>query len=56
MLMPGQAQTVIKTAKGASKSGRRSLFHELVSGVEAMREHREGRLTLRPHEVAQIEA
>jgi putative transcriptional regulator len=49
--MPGRAQTD-KTAKGATKSGRRSLCHELVSGVEAMREHREGRLTLRTHEIA----
>jgi hypothetical protein len=37
-------------------SSKRSLFHELVSGVEAMREHREGRLTLRTHELAPSEA
>ncbi len=36
------------------KSKKRSLFRELMSGVEAMREHREGRLTLRTHEVAPI--
>src|SRR4051794_30682199 len=52
--MPGRAQTV-KTAKGAAKNGkRRSLFSELTSGIEAMREHREGRLTLRTHEVVPI--
>ena len=51
--MPGRAQKG-KTAKGAAKSGKRSLFQELVSGVEAMREHREGRLTLRTHEIAPI--
>jgi hypothetical protein len=51
--MPGRAQKG-KAAKGAAKSGKRSLFHELVSGVEAMREHREGRLTLRTHKFAPI--
>jgi putative transcriptional regulator len=51
--MAGRTKTV-KTAKGAAKSGRRSLFHELAAGVEAMREHREGRLTLRTHEIAPI--
>jgi putative transcriptional regulator len=30
---------------------KRNLFHELMSGVQAMRAHREGRLTLRTHEV-----
>lgn len=30
---------------------RRSLFRELMSGVRAMREHREGRLTLRTHRI-----
>jgi putative transcriptional regulator len=34
--------------------GKRSLFIELMSGVEAMRNHREGRLTLRTHEIAPI--
>lgn len=32
-----------KTKKPA---GKRSLFRELMAGVDAMREHREGRLTL----------
>ncbi|MGH7490210.1 MAG: helix-turn-helix domain-containing protein [bacterium] len=36
------------------RGGLRSLFQELMSGVEAMREHCEGRLTLRTHEVAPI--
>jgi len=43
-----------KSTAGIPKSGKRSLFHELMSGVEAMREHREGRLTLRTHEVAPL--
>jgi putative transcriptional regulator len=33
---------------------RRSLFRELMSGVGAMRGHREGRLTLRTHRVDPI--
>jgi putative transcriptional regulator len=33
---------------------KRSLFRELMSGVEAMRDHREGRLTLKTREVAPI--
>ena len=33
---------------------KRSLFRELMSGVRAMRELREGRLTLRTHEVEPI--
>jgi putative transcriptional regulator len=43
--------------KGGTKtaeSGKRSLFRELMSGVEALREHREKRLTLRAHEVFPI--
>jgi putative transcriptional regulator len=36
------------------KSEKRNLFRELMSGVETMREHREGRLTLRTHVVAPI--
>ncbi len=40
-----------KTKKPAAK---RSLFHELMAGVDAMREHREGRLTLRTHRVEPI--
>jgi putative transcriptional regulator len=36
------------------RSSRRSLFREIMSGVDAMREHREGRLTLRSHRVEPI--
>lgn len=36
------------------RRNRRSLFQELTSGVKAMREHREGRLTLRTSEVEPI--
>jgi putative transcriptional regulator len=38
----------------AKRASRRSLFRELMSGVRAMREHREGRLTLRTHRVEPI--
>lgn len=37
-----------------SKLGKRSLFRELTSGVQAMRDEREGRLTLRTHDVEPI--
>jgi len=40
-----------KTNKAAIK---RSLFRELMAGVDAMRDHREGRLTLRTHHVEPI--
>lgn len=40
-----------KTKKAATK---RSLFREVMAGVEAMRGHREGRLTLRTHRVEPI--
>jgi putative transcriptional regulator len=40
-----------KTKKPAAK---RSLFRELMAGVDAMREHRGGRLTLRTHHVEPI--
>jgi len=48
-------KTIKKTQRtGATvKSDERSLFRELMSGVEAMR-HREGRLTLRTHDVVPI--
>ena len=36
------------------RSSRRSLFREMMSGVDAMRKHREGRLTLRSHRVEPI--
>jgi putative transcriptional regulator len=36
------------------RSRRRNLFRELMSGVGAMRKHREGRLTVRTHRVDPI--
>jgi len=44
----------VKKAGSVAKGEKRNLFRELMSGVEAMREHREGRLTLRTHEVAPL--
>ena len=41
-------------AKPSKRKKKRSLFRELMSGVKAMREHREGRLTLRTHRVEPI--
>jgi putative transcriptional regulator len=41
-------------AKTKRRASKRSLFRELMSGVEAMREHREGRVTLRTHQVEPI--
>jgi putative transcriptional regulator len=38
----------------STRPGKRSLFHELSSGVAAMKAHREGRLTLRSHKVASV--
>jgi putative transcriptional regulator len=54
--MSGKARMTKKTKEPhrVGTSHTRSLFRELMSGVEAMREHREGRLTLRTHEVAPI--
>jgi putative transcriptional regulator len=43
-----------KSSKRAKAPKKRSLFRELMSGVQAMREHREGRLTLRTHQVEPI--
>ncbi|MCL4818153.1 MAG: helix-turn-helix domain-containing protein [Vicinamibacteria bacterium] len=40
--------------KNQGRAPRRSLFEELRAGVDAMREHREGRLTLRTHRVEPI--
>src|SRR5439155_1544236 len=42
-----------KTKRGRAPK-KRSLFRELMSGVQAMRDHREGRLTLRTHQVEPI--
>jgi putative transcriptional regulator len=41
-------------AKTMKRTRKRSLFRELMSGVQTMREHREGRLTLRTHQVEPI--
>ncbi len=41
-------------AKTKKRANKRSLFRELMPGVEAMREHREGRVTLRTHQVEPI--
>ena len=41
-------------AKTNKRAKKRSVFRELMSGVEAMRGHREGRLTLRTHQVEPI--
>jgi hypothetical protein len=43
-----------KGSKRAKSAKGRSLFRELMAGVQAMRDHREGRLTLRTHEVEPI--
>ena len=40
-----------KGRKRVKETRKRSLFRELMTGVQAMREHREGRLTLRTHQV-----
>jgi putative transcriptional regulator len=50
--MPEKPKTV--QANATPKAGKRSLSRELMAGVEAMRLHREGRLTLRTHEVVPI--
>ena len=43
-----------QSAGAAAKTEKRNLFQELMSGVEAMRQHREGRLTLRTQRVVPI--
>lgn len=43
-----------KSTKRTKATKKRSLFRELMSGVQAMQEHRGGRLTLRTHEVEPI--
>lgn len=35
-------------------SKKRNLYNELIDGVESMREHREGKITLRTHEVDEL--
>jgi putative transcriptional regulator len=41
--------------KQNTKSKRRELFGELMAGVAAIRDHREGRLTLREHHVEPLQ-
>ena len=41
-------------AKSSKRASKRSLFREIESGIRAMREHREGRLTLRTHPIEPI--
>ncbi len=43
-----------KQRRQGKVAGKRSLFRELMTGVEGMREHREGRLTLRTHRVEPV--
>ena len=38
-----------------AKSKKRDVFGELMEGVQAMRAHREGRITLRSHRIAPLE-
>lgn len=45
---------MVKRAKRTKRGKKRNLFGELMSGVREMREHREGRLTLRTHRVEPI--
>lgn len=45
---------MVKNGNRTKRIEKRSLFRELMSGVQAMREHREGHLTLRATEVAPI--
>jgi putative transcriptional regulator len=42
-----------KRAKGKRVTKTRALFDELILGVEAMRQQREGKITLRSHDVSQ---
>ena len=42
-------------AKTSKRARKRTVFRELISGVEAMRGHRERRLTLRAHQIEPIE-
>src|SRR5437016_5528808 len=51
--MPEKPKTVQRSS-ATPKARKRSLSRELMGGVEAMRLHREGRLTLRTHEVVPI--
>ena len=43
-----------KGAKGKRVTTKRRLFDELMQGIEAMREQRDGKITLRSHEVTEL--
>ena len=43
-----------KGAKGRRVTTKRWLFDELMQGIEAMRQQREGKITLRSHEVTEL--
>jgi hypothetical protein len=43
-----------KSGKGGAARQKRSLFNEIMSGVEAIGEHRTGRLSLRTYKVSPI--
>lgn len=43
-----------KSRKRVKATKERNMFRELMAGVQAMRDHREGRVTLRTHEVEPI--
>ena len=43
-----------KSTRRVKAAKKRSLFGELMSGVHAMRQHREGRLTLKTHQIEPI--
>jgi putative transcriptional regulator len=42
-----------KSTKGKRVTRARTLFSELAEGIEAMRKHREGKITLRSHDVTE---
>lgn len=48
-----EAEETVKVKRPATP-GRRRLFSELMEGVDAMRGHREGRITLRTHRVEPV--
>ena len=48
------AQEMVATKKPADRRKKRSLFAELMTGVEAMTAHREGRVTLKTRHVQPI--
>ena len=43
-----------KIMRRIKRTRKRRLFRELLSGVEAMRAHRKGRLTFRAHQVEPV--